>query len=270
MSTPAAQGSRARFGFAGKIRGLDSTEPFPTDPSNAQHPVATARASAILEIVLCSGIPSQLALAYMFALVGFSPLVGDRLSFAYITTLLLVDAVILIALILWLLRRQGENAREVFLGSRPVGHEIKLGVAMTALVFVLAVAALSAARYVFPSLHNVRENPLQHLIQTPAQALLLAIVATIGGGLREEIQRAFILHRFEQYLGGARVGLVLYSVVFGIGHSLQGWDAVLTTAMLGAFWGYVYIKRRSIAAPVVSHSGFNAAEIFVFLASAPL
>jgi membrane protease YdiL (CAAX protease family) len=134
---------------------------------------------------------------------------------------------------------------------------------------MLAVVVLSTARLVFPSLHNVEQNPLQDLIQTPAQALILAIVATIGGGLREEIQRAFILHRFEQHLGGAQVGLVLYSVVFGIGHSLQGWDAVLTTAMLGAFWGYVYIARRSIVAPVVSHSGFNAAEIFVFLVSRP-
>jgi membrane protease YdiL (CAAX protease family) len=88
----------------------------------------------------------------------------------------------------------------------------------------------------------VEENPLQELIQTPAQALILVAVATIGGGLREEIQRA-------------------------MGHSLQGWDAVLTTAMLGLFWGYVYIHRRSIVAPVVSHSGFNAAEIFVYLAT---
>ena len=121
----------------------------------------------------------------------------------------------------------------------------------------------------FPALHNVKENPLQQLIQTPRQALILALVATISGGLREEIQRAFILHRFEQHLGGARVGLVLYSLVFGFGHSLQGWDAVLATTILGAFWGSVYLMRGSIIAPVVSHSGFNAAEIFVFLVSRP-
>jgi membrane protease YdiL (CAAX protease family) len=126
---------------------------------------------------------------------------------------------------------------------------------------------LSAARLLFPSLHNVKENPLQDLIQSPAQAFVLAIVATISGGLREEIQRAFILHRFEQYLGGAHVGLILYSLVFGLGHSLQGWDAVLATTILGVFWGWTYISRRSIVAPVVSHSGFNAAEIFVFLAA---
>ena len=136
---------------------------------------------------------------------------------------------------------------------------------MTAVVFMLAVVVLSTARLVFPSLHNVKENPLQDLIQTPTQALILAIVATIGGGLREEIQRAFILHRFEQHLGGAHVGSILYSLVFGLGHSLQGWDAVLTTAMLGAFWGCDLHRppqhRRAGREP----SGFNAAEIFVFL-----
>jgi membrane protease YdiL (CAAX protease family) len=244
---------------------LDSTGN--PSPEQAFQPVVVDRASAVLEIVLCSGIPSQFALAGMFALAGFTPLVGGRLSFGYITTLLLFDATLLIALIFWLLRRRGESPREVFLGPRPIGHEIRIGVGLTAAVFALAVVVLSAARVFFPSLHNVKENPLQDLIQTPAQALMLAIVATISGGLREEIQRAFILHRFEQYLGGAHIGLILYSLVFGLGHSLQGWDAVLTTAMLGAFWGWIYISRRSIVAPVVSHSGFNAAEIFVFLAS---
>ena len=88
------------------------------------HALAAARASAVLEILLCSGIPSQLALAYMFALAGFTPLVGGRLSLAYITTLLLLDATMLIALIFWLLRRHGERPRDVFLGARPIGPEI--------------------------------------------------------------------------------------------------------------------------------------------------
>lgn len=226
-----------------------------------------SRASALAEILLCSGIPSQFALTYMFALAGFSPLVGGRLSFGYVATLLLLDATILIALIFWLLRRRGERPGDVFLGRLPIGPEIRLGIWLTAMVFALAVVVLSMARLLVPALHNVTENPLQQLIQTPAQALVLAIVATIAGGLREEIQRAFILHRFERYLGGAHLGLVLYSAAFGLGHVLQGWDAVVTTAILGAFWGYVYILRRSIVAPVVSHSGFNAAEIFVFLAT---
>jgi membrane protease YdiL (CAAX protease family) len=243
---------------------LDATTDHPL-PGPSSSEIATARASALIEIALCSGIPSQFALAYMFALAGFSPLHDEQLSFGYIATLLLVDATLLIALIFWLLSRHGERPRDVFLGRLPVGREVRIGLGLTVVVFALAVLVLSTARVLFPALHNVKENPLQQLIQTPAQALILAVVATISGGLREEIQRAFILHRFEQHLGGGRVGLVLYSLVFGFGHSLQGWDAVLATTILGAFWGAIYLMRRSIVAPVVSHSGFNAAEIFVFL-----
>jgi len=214
--------------------------------------------------VLCSGIPSQLALASIFALAGFTPIAAGQLSLSYVTTLLLLDAALLIALIVWFLRRHGERPLDVFLGSRPVKPEVVLGIPMTAFVFVLAVVVLSAARLLAPSLRNADGNPLEQLLQTPTQALVLVVVATISGGLREEIQRAFILHRFEQHLGGAYVGLLLYSLVFGLGHSLQGWDAVIATSMLGAFWGAVYIVRRSIIAPVVSHSGFNTAEIFVY------
>jgi membrane protease YdiL (CAAX protease family) len=244
---------------------LDSpASPAPESP----YALSQARASAVLEIVLCSGVPSQLALAYMFALAGFTPLVeGGRLSFGYIATLLLLDAMLLVGLIVWLLLRNGENPKEVFLGVRPIGPEIRIGVPMTAAVFMIAIVVMTTSQILIPSLRNAQENPLQHLMSSPGQAVLLAVVGTISGGLREEIQRAFILHRFEQHLGGGAVGLVLYSLIFGLGHSLQGWAAVITTSILGLFWGYVYLSRRSIVAPVVSHSGFNAAQIVVFLVS---
>jgi membrane protease YdiL (CAAX protease family) len=111
-------------------------------------------------------------------------------------------------------------------------------------------------------MHDVTTNPFQGLIRTRGDALMFAAVAVVGGGVREEVQRAFILNRFERYLGGGWAGLGISSVGFGLGHVIQGRDVAVTTAVLGAFWGVVYLKRRSMAASVVSHSGFNAAEIF--------
>lgn len=221
--------------------------------------------SAIIKVVLCSGLPSQLALSYLITLAGYSPAEGGQLSFEYVAILLLLDAAVIVALIFWILHLHGEQPREVFLGTRPIGRELLLGVPLTPVVFGLAVVLLTAVQRAAPWLHNVPQNPLEHLITSGRQALLFAIVATIGGGLREEIQRAFILYRFEQHLGGAGLGLVLYSIVFGAGHSLQGWDAAITTATLGLFWGVIYLSRRSIVACVVSHSGFNVAEIVRFL-----
>ena len=77
----------------------------------------------------------------------------------------------------------------------------------------------------------------------------------------EEIQRAFVLHRFEKTLGGAAFGLVLWSLAFGVGHLAQGRDVAIATAALGAFWGLIYLRRRSVVSPVIAHAGFNLSEI---------
>jgi membrane protease YdiL (CAAX protease family) len=54
-------------------------------------------------------------------------------------------------------------------------------------------------------------------------------------------------------------------VAFGGGHLIQGKDAALATGLLGAFWGVVYLRRRSAVAPMVSHAGFNLLQIVPFL-----
>jgi membrane protease YdiL (CAAX protease family) len=74
-----------------------------------------------------------------------------------------------------------------------------------------------------------------------------------------------MLRRFEQYLGGSLVGLVLFSAVFGLGHVEQGYDVALATAVLGAFWGAVYLARRSILAPMIGHAGFNLSQVLKFV-----
>jgi membrane protease YdiL (CAAX protease family) len=135
------------------------------------------------------------------------------------------------------------------------------GCLLIPVVFVMVVVLLNALRLVAPWLHNVETNPLEALAATPSEAAIFGIVAIVAGGVREELQRAFLLRRFELHLGGAVVGVVVLSVAFGLGHVVQGWDAVITTGVLGAFWAVVYLRRRSAVAPVISHSGFNSLEI---------
>lgn len=221
------------------------------------------RVFAALEIVLCSGFPTQLTLIFILAQMGLTPTNG-QLSIGFVATLLLVDAVLVAALVLALLRAHGENPRDVLLGRRPIGREALIGLPLTIAVFGLVIVMLALTEQLAPWLHNVPKNPLEQLIRSRRDATIFAVVATLAGGVREEVQRAFILRRFDQYLGGARIGLVVFSAAFGAGHLVQGWDAAVITAALGTFWGAVYLSRGSIVAPVVSHSGFNAAEILRF------
>jgi membrane protease YdiL (CAAX protease family) len=191
---------------------------------------------------------------------------GD-LSVPYVVALSLADTALLIGLILFLLRSHGERPRDVFLGSRPIGGEVKLGLSMTLAVFVIAIGVLGGVQLLAPVLHNVPQNPLQDMLRRPRDAGLFAVVVVIAGGVREEIQRAFILHRFDEWLGGAYVGVVVWSLAFGFGHLLQGYDVAIATALMGAFWAIVYVRRRSVVAPLVSHSGFNLLELAQYLAA---
>ena len=125
----------------------------------------------------------------------------------------------------------------------------------------MVVVVLNALMAIAPWLHNVPTNPLERMAGTATDAALLAVVAIFAGGVREELQRVFLLRRFELHLGGATVGVVVLSLAFGLGHIVQGWDAVVTTGMLGAFWAVLYLRRRSVVAPLVSHAGFNSLEV---------
>lgn len=226
-----------------------------------------ARFAALVEIVLASGFPTQLAIGVLLFGIGLNIRQPDgRLSLSYILTLWAVDAVVLVGLIAAFMRVRGESLSALLFGARRQWRETLLGLTLLPVVYALVFASLAAVRQLWPDLHNVAVNPFADLISSRTDALMLAAVAVLSGGVKEELQRAFVLRRFDQHLGGARVGLVVFSVVFGAGHLIQGWDVGVVTTLLGLFWGVLYLKRGSFTASAVSHSGFNVAQIVQFLA----
>ena len=225
------------------------------------------RAAALVEILLCSDYPTQIALAWLFGALGYGPLAGQPLSVPYVALLSLTDTILLLALIAMFLSAHGERARDVFLGTRPSWREALAGLPFTFMALILGVAVLAGIQQFAPWLHTVEHNPLQDLIRTPRDAAVFAVVVVVAGGIREEIQRAFLLRRFEQWMGGAGVGVVVTSVAFGAGHFVQGADAAIATGLLGAFWSVIYLRRRSAVAPVVSHAGFNLLQLAQFFGS---
>jgi membrane protease YdiL (CAAX protease family) len=220
------------------------------------------RLIAIAEIVVCSSVPTQMLITALLRTAGWSPLdPGGQLSFPFVVTLSLADTLLLIVLMAALTRAHGDSVARLWLGNRSIGREAIIGALLIPVAFFMVVVLLNALRLVAPWLRNVPLNPLEDLAKTPGEAALFAAVAILAGGVREELQRAFLLQRFERYLGGATVGIIVLSLGFGLGHIVQGWDAVVATGVLGAFWAVLYVKRRSTVAPLVSHSGFNALEV---------
>ena len=217
---------------------------------------------AFFEVILCSGFPTQLLLIGILRAAGMPIQSGEGgLNPQFVITISMMDAVVVIGLIVFLLRTRGESVRDVLLGRVRVLREIWIGIAMIPLVFFIVALIIGVVITWAPELRNVPRNPFEAMLTTRADAAIFAVVVMIAGGLREEVQRGFIVHRFGQYLGGGIYGVLFYSVFFGLGHYEQGNDAAIATAVLGLIWGLTYLKRRSIIAPVVSHAGFNLAQV---------
>lgn len=224
---------------------------------------------SLAEVVMCSGYPTQLAIGGALQAAGLPPTRADgALSAPFIFALSLIDTAVVLGLIVWFLSRRGEQPLAVFTGRRPWLPEVRIGLVSLPLIVALVVAASVAVRAWAPGLHNVPRNPLESLLGTQVGLLAFLFIVIVAGGVREELQRAFLLHRFRHDLGGARAGLIVSSVAFGLGHTLQGWDAALIIGMLGAAWGALYLWRGSAVASVVGHSLFNSAELLrAFVAS---
>ena len=216
---------------------------------------------------MCSGYPTQLAIVGVLAGIGIRPIEDGGLSPRFVFAVSAIDTAVLISLVIAFLRLSNERAREVLMPARRTGRELAIGVLLIPALFILVAAAQAMIRAIAPQLHNVPVNPFESFLSSPAMRAAFITLVVIAGGVREELQRGFLLHRFEQRLGGNAVGLVTTSVAFGLGHTLQGWDAAIVTALLGAFWGMIYLTRRSVIANVISHAAFNVVQVLAGLSS---
>ncbi len=246
-----------------------SPEPWsrPEPPDRAAPPLS--RVFAAVQVFLVCGIPTQV-LVYL-ALLGTGTRMGadgatlaadpTNISLEFFAMASLFDTALIALLIRTFLGLSGESSRDVFLGRLPVAREAWRGLALIPLLWILVIGVVAAITAWLPTLHNVPHNPLERFMDTPVRAGVFLVVVILAGGVREELQRGFILHRFAQRLGGAWVGLVAFSIAFGLFHIPQGFDVAIAVGLLGVIWGVLYIRRGSVVAPMVSHAGFDVAQV---------
>jgi membrane protease YdiL (CAAX protease family) len=231
--------------------------------------VPVSRWFAALQVFLVCGIPTGVVVFFGLYVFGSpmtaegSPLTMDasKITLEFFAMSSLFDTALVAILIRIFLSLSGETSRDVFLGSRRIGAEAARGLALVPVLLVAVVGLVYVMNLWIPGLHNVPKNPLETYMDTPFRAGVFLIVVILAGGVREELQRGFILHRFDQCLGGAWVGLAMFSVAFGLFHLQQGFDVAIAVGLLGAFWGVLYIRRRSVVTAMVSHAGFDVAEV---------
>ncbi len=239
--------------------------PPPLPPAIPTPPAASpSLVAAILQVLVCAWVPTQIVVALAMYLAGVEFFSGDHISIKFLAMVELFDTALVAILIRLFLHASGETSAQVFIGPRKPVREIALGLVLIPVLLGGIGGLLWTLQHAAPWLHTVKTNPYQDFLAAPG---VFALMVVLAGGVKEELQRAFIIHRFGQRLGGPWVGLIATSVVFGALHADQGVDAALTLMLTGALWGAIYIRRRSLLAPMVSHAGFDLLEVLqaVFL-----
>jgi membrane protease YdiL (CAAX protease family) len=244
-----------------------------TAPMDGVQPQLVPRWIAILQALAVSGVPTQLVISLALALASSVNLIGLRvfeegstqITLEFMATTLLLDTALIAIMLRVFLAMNGETSREVFVGQRRVFGEILRGLLFLPLVWMGVTAVAFALRLIAPGLHNVQENPLSLYMRTPLEAGIFVVVVILGAGIKEELQRAFILHRFQQGLGGMKWGLAVTSLVFGLLHFTQGFDVSIAIGLLGLFWGVLYAKRGSAVMGMTNHAAFDTTQVLQYV-----
>jgi len=218
------------------------------------------RLLAIFEVLLVSGVLSSAIAVSFFPGKSLDLLTKDAKTVCFF---LLLEAGITILLLILVVTTHKETSFSLGLHWYQWKSNILIGLSLVPFLFLINIIVALVFRLYLPRFY-IEKNPLTEIIQTPSQLALFIISALVAGGIKEELQRAFILNRFGRYLGGAGLGLVLWSLVFGAGHYVQGWQGIVITTICGFVFGVTYLLRKSLIGPIVAHSIYDILALLTF------
>lgn len=225
------------------------------------------RLQALFEIILLSGLLSSFLAALPFAAFGAKS-AGLLLKNAnFISAYVLLEAGITFLFLAAVLKAHHETLKSIGLRWDRWKLRLLMGLAPVPFLFLANGVVILIFRAYFPK-YYIERNPLAESIHTPQQLVLFVFSALIAGGIKEELQRAFILTRFSLHLGGAWLGLVLWSLAFGAGHYVQGMQGVVTAVIFGFVFGAIYLMSRCVVPPMISHGVYDALALLAYWFSA--
>ena len=232
-------------------------------PVNPPRTPVAVRLRAFIEVVLLSGLISSYLAALIFS--AFHRKRVDLLAMdaAAVSAFILLEAAFTLLLLVLILKSHRESICSLGLQWERWKSYLLLGLGLVPFFFLINALVAFVFQAYLPK-YYVEQNPLTEIIQTPQQLTLFIISGLVAGGIKEELQRAFILSRFRRYLGGAWLGLVLWSLAFGAAHYVQGVQGIAIATLYGLIFGIVYLLSGSVIAPIVAHGAYDSLALLAY------
>lgn len=199
------------------------------------------------------------AIIVLFALVGLAVVV------AHSTTLPFVGAYGKSATYLWIILFEWIIVGFVYFGVSRCGMSLRdlVGGRWTKAIAILRDAAISlvflviifVASQVLGNLLQAEPNEaVRDLIPRSSLQVLLFLALTLTAGFCEEvIYRGYLQRQFSALTRSAAGGIALQALIFGAGHTYQGWRFVLIISAIGTMFGLLARRCRSLRPGMIAH-----------------
>ncbi|HYO68374.1 MAG TPA: CPBP family glutamic-type intramembrane protease, partial [Archangium sp.] len=169
---------------------------------------------------------------------------------------------LLVGLLLW---RDGQGPAQLGLVREGLGREILLSVpvAVGAYAANIAVSIPIALIGIFLKITDkemiARKEVATGLVEMGLSVPVFAAAMVLVAGFEELAFRGFLVPRLKVLLGNWPAAVLLSATLFGLGHFYEGTLAVVQTAVLGAYFGFVFVFVRRFRLPSVmlAHAAFN-------------
>jgi membrane protease YdiL (CAAX protease family) len=177
-------------------------------------------------------------------------------EFSDLVLLVIRNKLMMFASILVLVYADGSRLKDIGLSKDRGWKHFGVGLIYGLLMFVVLNVGLTTL------LNSFLPSPPQHgpsimsFFSNPTNLWIWLPIGIFGGGIVEELERIFVLTRFELWLGrwGLILAIVLSSAMFGLGHLYQGYGNALSTLVSGLTFSLLYLRRRSAIEPMTAHA----------------
>ncbi|MGI8432240.1 MAG: CPBP family intramembrane glutamic endopeptidase [Chthoniobacterales bacterium] len=177
-------------------------------------------------------------------------------NFSTLVVTILISKLAIFAAIYLLLRLGREDFGALWVTGRDWPKHLGLGLAIGFAMFIALNVALGSVMQSLLPRPPSNGPSIMDFFQARANLAAWMPIGIFGGGVVEELQRIFVLTRFEKWLGrpGLILGVIMSSVMFGFGHLYQGLGIAIGTAISGVTFSLVYLRRRNAIEVMAAHA----------------
>lgn len=228
--------------------------------SSTRKPIAPLWHTLVLLVLLM--IPAIFGLLLQSSTAGVNQAFSNRLQVMLKFYVPVLAFEWFLVLFIWLgIRKRGESLRSLIGGNwahwRKLVLDIGLGLAMWPLMLIVG---MGLSRILGPG-HAQSTSVL--LPQRPAEMVLWVAISMTAGFVEEFVYRGYLQTQFVRWGLAPLAAVIAQALIFGLGHSYEGFNAVLVIAVYALMFGALAWWRRSLRPGILGHAWFDFAVVFL-------